>query len=225
MKLPLFGLLLALAACITLATVDSSAWPDWARALIAIIGSSGSLTVFGDLFKARIEHAHRLDEKGAENAFTLSAASHMAQKAFDRHVEFCERYVQEVNESLMILFQKKGPTTEALNIAHSLQRIRRDFVLWETKGVALVLSRFEKALREMGADEHYLENVPVGDERSKLVDKIYQTFKDILGLEDLPNKPTAEIAVTHISPTSKIILEFRNSQICGNITFVRQGKG
>ena len=43
--------------------------------------------------------------------------------------------------------------------------------------------------------------------------------------EDLPNKPTAEIAVTHISPTSKIILEFRNSQICENITFVRQGKG
>jgi hypothetical protein len=61
-----------------------------------------------------------------------------------------------------------------------------------------VLSQFEKALREMGADEHYLQHVRRGDERSKLIDKIYKTFKDVLGLDDLPNKPTGEIAAAHI---------------------------
>jgi hypothetical protein len=32
----------------------------------------------------------------------------------------------------------------------------------------------------------------------KLVDKIYSTFKNVLGLDDLPNEPTAEIAAAHI---------------------------
>jgi hypothetical protein len=147
-----------------------------------------------------IEHRHRLDERSAENAFILSAASHMAQRAFDRHVEFCEKYVQEVNNGLRTLFEK-GPTAEALNIAYSLSQIRREFVLWETKDVAAVLSQFEKALREMGADKYYLKNVPVGDNRSKLVDKIYGTFKNILGLDDLPNEPNQpkeEIAAAYI---------------------------
>jgi hypothetical protein len=48
----------------------------------------------------------------------------------------------------MILF-KEGPTNEALNIARSLNQIRREFVLWETKDVAVVLSRFEQALLEL----------------------------------------------------------------------------
>jgi hypothetical protein len=195
--LVLVGLLVAVGAYITLAIVDTSAWPAWARPLTAFIGSSGVLTAFWDLIKAHTEHGYRLDEKSAENAFILSATSHMAQKAFDKHVEFCEKYVQEVNNGLMILFQE-GPTREALNIAQSLSQIRRDFVLWETKNVALVLSQFEKALREMGADEHYLQHVRRGDERSKLIDKIYKTFKDVLGLDDLPNKPTGEIAAAHI---------------------------
>jgi hypothetical protein len=77
-------------------------------------------------------------------------------------------------------------------------QIRRAFVLWETKDVALVLSRFEKALCEMGADEHYLQHVRRGDERSRLVDKVYDRFKNILGLDDLPNEPTPEIAAAHI---------------------------
>jgi hypothetical protein len=134
--LVLVGLLVAVGAYITLAIVDTSAWPAWARPLTAFIGSSGVLTAFWDLIKAHIAHGYRLDEKSAENAFILSATSHMAQKAFEKHVEFCEKYVQEVNNGLMILF-KEGPTKEALNVAQSLSQIRRDFVLWETKDVPL----------------------------------------------------------------------------------------
>jgi hypothetical protein len=40
-------------------------------------------------------------------------------------------------------------------------------------------------------DEHYLEHLRFGNQRSKLVDKIYNTFANILGLDDLPNEPTA----------------------------------
>jgi hypothetical protein len=53
--LVLVGLLVAVGAYITLAIVDTSAWPAWARPLTAFIGSSGVLTAFWDLIKAHTE--------------------------------------------------------------------------------------------------------------------------------------------------------------------------
>jgi hypothetical protein len=74
----------------------------------------------------------------------------------------------------------------------------------------------------MGADEHYLEHVPVGDKRSKLVDKIYKTFKDVLGLDDLPNEATPEIAAAHIIAQLQNHQEFRISPIYENTILPKQ---
>jgi ParB-like nuclease domain len=156
--------------------------------------SSGVVTAIWDLFKAHAEHGFRLEEKSAENSFILSATSHMAEMAFDKHVEFCDEYVQEVNKGLMVLFEEG----KALDIAHSLQQIRKEFVLWETKDVAVVLSRFEQALRELGADQAYLESLPVSEKRTNLVKDTYKRLKDILSLDNLPNEPTPEIAAAYI---------------------------
>ena len=143
----------------------------------------------------KLAYAERL--KSAENAFVLSATSHLAEKAFDKHVEFCEKYIGKVNEALGILF-REGPTQKALVIAGELYLIRREFVLWETKEVGSFLDRFEQALREMGADEGLLPHLAPGKERSQLVDKIYDTFKEITTLESLPDGATPEIATTRI---------------------------
>ncbi|MGD0698164.1 MAG: hypothetical protein ABSB82_25400 [Terriglobia bacterium] len=116
MKRALFGLLTDFVAFVALAVTDRTAA---IQALIPLPGSAGLLFALWELVKANVAHQHRLEEGSAENAFILSATSHMAEKAFDKHVEFCEKYVAKANEGLGILF-REGPTKNALTIARDL---------------------------------------------------------------------------------------------------------
>jgi hypothetical protein len=181
---------------------------DWSTVVTSVATSTvtsaflvwlGKTFIRHELAKAtiKLEHKHRLEEANVENAFILSATSHMAQKAFDKHVEFCEEYIAKVNEGLLVLF-REGPTTKALDLAADLFKIRRRFVLWETEDVAPLLGKFEQALREIGAAEHLLPNVPIGEKRTRLVEKLYDTFTKVTTLEPLPSEPTPEIAMDRI---------------------------
>lgn len=194
MKRAITGLIIAVIAYTALATINTT---YAVQALIALPGSAGLLMALWELIKANVEHQHRLDEGSAANSFVLSATSHMAEKAFDKHVEFSESYVTKANDGLSVLF-REGPTKQALVIAGELYGIRRKYILWETKDVSIILDKFERALREIGATEHLAEQLPLGDKRSQLIDKLYGTFMDVVQLEALPDKPTPEIAVTHI---------------------------
>ena len=196
MKILISGLLIAITSFIALACADVN---STIQALIALPGSAGLLIALWDVIKSSIEQKNRMEEKSAEQSFMLSATSHMAEKAFDKHVEFCEKYVEKANEGLVVLFSK-GPTEDALKIASELYAIRRIYILWETSDVTLFLDKFEKALREMGATEHFINfsNLPVGPQRTQLVEKIFKIFTDVVNIDKLPNDATPEIAVAHI---------------------------
>lgn len=194
MKRTITGFTIAAISYVALATVDTT---SAIQALIALPGAAGLLIALWEVIMARIEHQHRVEEASADNAFVLSATSHMAEKAFDKHVEFCEKYVAKANEGLALLF-REGPTKKALDIARDLYLVRREFVLWETREVSDYLDKFEQALRNIGADEFYLEHVPKGDERSRIVERVFETFRAIVEIKDSPDKPTAEVAVSRI---------------------------
>jgi hypothetical protein len=149
------------------------------------------------MFTKEIERRNALEEKGAENAFVLSATSHMAQVAFDKHMEFCERYLSKVREGLSILVQE-GPTAKASEIANGLWQVRQDFVLWETKDVALLLNRFDGALREIAFGTLMADQLPVGEKRSERLDKTFDVFDKVLHLQPLPDGATDEVAIAHI---------------------------
>jgi hypothetical protein len=158
-------------------------------------------------FTKEIERRNALEEKGAENAFVLSATSHRAQVAFDEHVKFCNEYLAKAYEGLGILF-RAGPlsgansntlgTSEPLKIATSLCQIRLKFVLWETKEVSLVLGRFETAFAQIAADAGLLGAVSDEKERVKMLHKIYERFKEVATLVPLTDKPTPETAIANI---------------------------
>jgi hypothetical protein len=188
------GLLIALLSFIALAMSETTAA---IQAMIALPGSAGLLHALWEVLKGDLEHQRRLEEDAAKNAFVLSATSHMAEKAFNKHVEFCEKYVAKTDECLWILFAE-GPTEKALQLAGQLFRIRREFILWETKDVGLFLEKFEKALRDIGAKEHLLKHVPVGEKRTKLVETIEEVFRQVSIFEPLPDGKTPEIAIAHI---------------------------
>lgn len=188
------GILVACIAYVALAKVETT---SAIQALIALPGAAGLLAALWELLKANIEHQHRLEEANSTNAFILSATSHMAVVAFDKHVEFAEAYTSKANEGLDILF-REGSTEQILRIVSALSEIRRKYVLWETKDVAILLYKFEGALTEIGRDERRLGSIPVSKKREELLKKISATFEKVTGLENLPDQPTPEISVGHI---------------------------
>jgi hypothetical protein len=167
------------------------------QALITLPGSAGLLYALWQIIQLNIEHQHRLEEKRAENDFILSATSHMAERAFDKHVEFCEEYLKEVDEGLKILFQE-GPTTKALRIAESLYKTRRRFIVWETPDVAQLLDKFEMAFSRIGASNDFVSSLGASEERAKIVAEMYALFKDVTTFRELPNNPTPDIAIASI---------------------------
>jgi hypothetical protein len=148
-------------------------------------------------FTKELERRNALEEKGAENAFVLSATSHMAQMAFDKHVEFCEKYVAGLRKALFTLF-RCGPTEEAGNIADHLYQIRSEFALWETRDVAHLLNTFENALLVIGLERRSLSDETPEEERVEVIRHIYEKFQQVMALQTLPDKPTPAIAINHI---------------------------
>ncbi len=64
-----------------------------------------------ELVMDNIAHARELEKQDRNNGFQLGATSHMAIVAFNRHVKFCEEYVQTVYEVADALIAE-GPDNE-----------------------------------------------------------------------------------------------------------------
>jgi len=110
----------------------------------------------------------------------------MANTAFDKHVEFCEMYMAEINSVVNALF-REGETTEALKYASDLYLLREKYAVWLTKEINNNLETFEIALRKLGANTLFVERTH-GDERHESqrqikIDSSFKLFGEILGLE------------------------------------------
>jgi len=119
-----------------------------------------------------------------QNGFSLGANSHMANVAFDKHVEFSEAYAAEVVNTLHTLFVN-GPTKKALTNAGNLHGLREKYVVWLNKDIDIVLGRFEAELGKLGPGAGFAEATVVGDDRQKAIAKMYQRFANLLGQEHM----------------------------------------
>jgi len=90
---------------------------------------SQSLSRDLEAFKAELKRAHAIEMEEARNRFTVGATSHMADVAFDKHVQFCEEYTAEVHHALAFLF-KKGPNADVLQNATALMNVRTKYSVW-----------------------------------------------------------------------------------------------
>lgn len=108
-----FSLLFSIFVPVTQVLHDISTIP----AVMALIGA-----VF-QIFKDQAAFEKQLFLQQQQNQFTLGAASHMANVAFDKHVEFCEEYISEMHKTVSTLFTE-GPTELALNHAANLYIIQ-----------------------------------------------------------------------------------------------------
>ncbi len=80
----------------------------------------------------------------------MGATSHMATVAFDKHIGFCEEYVEEVSKALQPLIQD-GSRQEPLD-ARRFSRIRQKWALWLTNEIDGELEQFERHVTQLGAE-------------------------------------------------------------------------
>jgi hypothetical protein len=118
-----------------------------------------------------------------QNAFSIGATSHMATVAFDKHIGFCEEYVEAMFSALYSLIQEgtKGKPLEARDFF----RIRQKWALWLTHEIEIKLDRFERDIGKIGAEAQVLDanGAPLSDELS--IKRVIADLREALATEEL----------------------------------------
>lgn len=178
---------------LTILVGESGLW-----AAVAEVPGVGAL--FGALFQLLrddAEHQRKLAIQHDQQQFDLGVTSHMADVAFDKHVEFCEEYADELHATLNTLF-REGETVKALDHATKLRNIQIKHAIWVTPEISAKLDPFELALRKVGATVH-VQRATGGRIKPEDLEKLYDVFYKILDIKTTPDSVTDEqIAVTAV---------------------------
>lgn len=97
--------------------------------------------------QAAFENKVKISEK--EQFFNLGITSHMANVAFDKHSEFCEKYMAELHETIGTLFSV-GPTERATAHSANFHKLRCDYSAWLPNDISARLEPFEDAIFKIG---------------------------------------------------------------------------
>lgn len=182
---------------------------------IAII--PGSFSLLGILYRLFLDEAKYKKElfiQHDQQTYSLGAASHMANVAFDKHILFCEEYIAAMNDIITALYTN-GPTQEALKHASDLQMIKSKYILWLTPKIESELEPFEQALRKIGANAQYRT---INDDSSKsMIHEMYEIYSEVLAI-DKDNSKNRDEQVT----VSAILSKLRGVLGIEEITKLRQ---
>jgi hypothetical protein len=160
----------------------SLATTEFYRAILSIPGVTALVAALFQLVRDQAAHERALDLQNRQQLFNLGVASHMANIAFDKHVEFAEKYISTMQRGLTDLFTT-GPPGDSLIFAHKLEAVRLSFRAWITEDIGTKVMPFENALRSMGTTKIVLEGKPPGPERTRLVNDIFRKFSAVAGIE------------------------------------------
>jgi hypothetical protein len=206
----------------------AAAWllpvPELFKGLASVPGVGAMLNVVIQLWREERAHERALDLLRRQQDFALATASHMANVAYDKHVRFCEAHIERTNRGLAELM-RSGPSKEALTFAGDLLGIRIDHAAWLTAEIESKLLPFEAALRKMGAAEHLLDSLSVGERRTRVVDEIYKAFGVIVGVQQPHTDDEAAIAAAQIVDHLRDILGIKElTQLRLNATRLALGR-
>lgn len=118
-----------------------------------------------------------------EHAFLVASTSHMSSVAFDKHVEFCEAYIEALQALLGRLFAE-GPTEKAWEYLKPLYDVRRTYRLWVSSSMAQQLDEFERMVGEMaGARSQWKSVSDYKLGQIHHLDRAYKLFAEVMDME------------------------------------------
>lgn len=182
---------------------------DMIKGIIASPGILGLLGILYQLMRDEASFERNLKIQNQQQIFGLGASSHMANKVFDKHVEFCEKYLAEVNSIAIKLF-REGPTKEAVNLANGLYTLKLEYVAWLTDDINDSLFPFEQALRKLGASQGFIDST-INDqrysgERQKRITQVHEDYLKILNISK-GKEPEPNMAIESIVRKARSILD------------------
>lgn len=181
----ILGAIFCLSLLIVL-VVPESFWKGLA-ATPAILSLLGSLF---KLFQDQAAHERQMELQRKQQIFNLGSASHMANVAFDKHVEFCEEYMAAVQGMVTGLYGM-GPTKEIKNFLNKLQSIRIRFAVWLDEEISSELNSFENVLQKIYSLSEYIESTEGDRQREEIrkqrIDEMYKLYETFLGLGGPPS--------------------------------------
>lgn len=177
---------------------------DVIRGVIAAPGVTALLAALFQLMRDEADHEKRLEAQHREFQFTLGAASHIANAAFDKHAEFCEKYMKELHDTVRTLY-REGETPTALDHANKLYTLRQDYAAWLTDQINVDLGEFESALRKLGANAHFIRSTRghegYAEQQTLRINSNFELFSRILGLatsDDIQEESLVEALKTKV---------------------------
>ena len=173
---------------------------------IAAIPGIGSLFLALDkVWKDYLTHQRAVELQTKQQDFVLGTASHMAEVAYDKHVLFCEAYIERVQQGFQELL-RDGPSANAMTIGRELVNIRQKHAAWLTKEIEAKLKPFEQTLIKIGAKDGLTYHLPVGEQRNKVIEEVYKSFGLVLGHEKPTNEEEEGLAIDEIIEKIRVIL-------------------
>jgi hypothetical protein len=128
--------------------------------------------------KLKAQYGRELAEM--QNAFSIGATSHMAETAFDKHIEFCEEYVKALSNALSAIIQPGGifDITELLTI-------RQKWVLWLTDEMESNLDQFEQRVSKIGSEAFVFDEYGEDESIQATIESIIGVLRKLLAIEEL----------------------------------------
>lgn len=167
------------------------------RGLFNISGAGGIVGIIIQIFRDHIAYERSKLIQQQQQDYSLAVTSHMANITFDKHVEFCESYINALMRGLFKLWAS-GPSKVALDISIELKTIRQGQATWIPPEVDNKLIEFENGISSMGLKSYKLDTLPVGEERTKVVKESSNIFKIIMGIQESDSEQLKGIAAMRI---------------------------
>ncbi len=166
-----------------------------------LVAFPGALSLLVVLYKSWKDEY--LQDK--QQDFILGTASHMAEVSYNKHISFCEEYIERIEKGRQELF-RDGPSRNCLKIGRELVNIRQKHSTWLTREIENKLKPFEQALIEIGANEGLLDNLPIGEQRNEVIKHVYKTFGLIIGHETTLNEKEVDLKIDEVIEKIRDIL-------------------
>ena len=181
---------------------------DFFKGLASIPAFGALVSALWQMWRDQVAHERAVELLNREQDFALTTASHMAEVAYDKHVLFCEEYVARVTQGIDD-FYHDGSNVEALQFASDLVGIRKKHRTWLTNEIEESLLPFEAAVGKIGAGEQVLAHVPVGEQRTALVESIYRAFGIATGITEPETAEEQETTGTKVVEALRDVLGIR----------------
>ena len=163
---------------------------DWPTLFQSVFGSAlgGSAAVLGlskylgDRWVEGLKARYSKELTEMQNAFSIGATSHIANVLFDKHIEFCQEYLEGISKALPQLIEG-GPTAEL--DPQGFVETRHRYALWLTPDIEIKLDRFEESIRRVVSDAPVFDFSGAYGSLEASTKSIVADLRKILGIEEL----------------------------------------